>query len=101
MTHLSKTRIAFTPIIPYPATDFDTVYTCMINFQNVLLQKSLGSNPLWCDDGIYRIAKELQLLDPDKFGNIFLGIGGFHPEKVVIASCGKHLEENGIDSIFL
>ena len=73
----------------------------MINLQNVLLQKSLGSSPLWCDDGIYRIAKELQLLDPDKFGNIFLGIGGFHPEKVVIASCGKYLEENGIDSIFL
>ena len=41
------------------------------------------------------------MLNPDKFGNIFLGLGGFHLEKVVIACCGKYLEESGIDSIFV
>ena len=49
----------------------------------------------------YRIVKELQLINPDKFGNIFLGLGGFHLEKVIIASCGKYLEESDIDSIFV
>ena len=87
----SKTRIAFTPIIPYPATDFDTI----------LLQKGLESGPLWCDEGAYCIAEEIQLLNPDKFGNIYLGCGGFHLEKVVIACCGKYLVESGIDSIFV
>ena len=73
----------------------------MINSQDVLLQKGFESGPLWCDEGVYHIAKELQLLNPDKFGNIFLGLGGFHPEKVVIACCGKYLEVSGIYSIFV
>ena len=73
----------------------------MINFHNVLLQKGLESGPLWCDEGVYGIAKELQLLNPDKFANIFLRLGGLHLEKVVIVCCGKCLEESGIDSIFV
>ena len=43
----------------------------MINFQDVLLQKGLQYGPLWSDEGVYRIAKDLQLLNPDKFNNIF------------------------------
>ena len=73
----------------------------MINFQNVLLQKGLKSGPQWCDEGIYRIAKELQLLNSDKFGNIFLELGGFHFKKVKVACCGKYLEVSGINSIFV
>ena len=38
-----KPRISFTSTIPYPATDFNTIYTCMINFQDVLSQKGLES----------------------------------------------------------
>ena len=70
------------------------------NFQAVLLQKGLESIPIWCDEGVHRIAKEPQLLNPDKFEKAFLGFGGFHLEKVIIACCGKYLEESGIDSIF-
>ena len=50
----------------------------MVNFQDVLKQKQLDSGPLLSDEGVYRIAKEIQLLEPDKFSNIFLGLGGFH-----------------------
>ena len=57
--------------------------------------------PLWSDEGVYRIAKEIQLQQPEKFDNIFLGIGGFHLEKIVIACCGKYLEESGIDSVLV
>ena len=60
------TRIALTPIIPHPATEYDTIHTCMKNLQDVLSQKC---GPLWCDEGVYRIVKELQLLDPDGFRN--------------------------------
>ena len=35
----------------------------------------------------------LQFLQPIKFGNIFLGISGFHLEKVIIACWGKYLKE--------
>ena len=89
------------PIVPYPATEFDTIYTVMINFQDVLRQKGLRCGTLWSDEGVYRIAKELQLLYPARFENIFLGIGGFHMENVVIACCVKYLEEIGIDHVLV
>ena len=41
------TRIAFTPIILYPATEFHTIYTAMVNFEDVLSQKKMKYGPLW------------------------------------------------------
>ena len=95
------TACAYTPILPYPATQFDTIFTTMINFQDVLSQKGQEYGPLWSDEGVYRIAKEIQLRHPDKFDNIFLGIGGFHLEKVVISCLGVYLESSGIDSLMV
>ena len=45
---------------------------------------------LWWNEGVYRIAKEIQLQQPEKFGNISLGI--------VSACCGQYLKEIGIES---
>ena len=73
----------------------------MCNFQDVLLQKNQICGPLWCDEGVYQLAKEIQLLHPDKFDNIFLGMGGFHTEKVILACCGKLLETIGARDIFI
>ena len=50
---------------------------------------------------MYRLAKELQLLDPARFDNIFLGLGSFHTEKVMIACCGKYVADTRIDSILV
>ena len=99
--HHFLTEICFTPIVPYPATDYDTIFTCMKNIQDVLEQKSQKYGPLWCDEGVYRIAKELQLLNPESFKNIFLGLGGFHMEKIVLACLGKYLEEVGIEQVLV
>ena len=85
------TQCGFTPILPYPATQHDTIFTTMINFQDVLLQRGHENGQLWSDEGVYTISKEIQLLYPEKFSNIFLGIGGFHLEKVVIGCLGHTL----------
>ena len=37
----------------------------------------------------------------ERFDNIFLGIGGFHMEKIIIACCGKYLEESGSITFWL
>ena len=55
------------------------------------------SGALWSDEGVYAIANEIQLLKPEQFGNIFLGVGPFQMEKIVIACLGKHLGCIGID----
>lgn len=48
--------------------------------------------PLRSDQGMHRIAKEIQLLKLDRFDNILLELVGFHTEKVVLTSIGKLLE---------
>ena len=77
----------------------DTIYTMMVNFQDVLKQQGKPYGALWCDEGVYAIAKELQLLFPEKFKNIFLGLGGFHYEKIVYGCVGRYLEISGIDAV--
>ena len=67
----------------------------MKNFQDILKQRELPYGPLWCDQGVYRIAKEIQLLKSVEFDNIFVGLGGFHTEKIVLACIGKYLVNIG------
>ena len=43
----------------------------------------------------------MQLMHPKEFENIFLDLGGFHREKVVIACVGRFLEDVGVDSVFV
>ena len=64
------TKCAFIPILSYPATEKDSIFTTMVNFQDVLKQKQLDSGPLLSDEGVYRIAKDIQLCEPDKVSNI-------------------------------
>ena len=93
------TRLSFSPIIPHTATEHDAILTAMVNFQDVLQQRGMSCGPLWSDKGVYILAKELRLNHPGKFNNIFLGIGGFHMEKIIIACCGKYLEESRINNV--
>ena len=73
----------------------------MKKFQDILKQRELPYGPLWSDQGVYRIGKEMQLLKLDEFDNIFLGLGGFHTEKVVLACIGKFLERSGVEEILV
>ena len=49
------------PILPYPATEYDAIFTTIINFLAVLKQKEPENDPLWSDEGVYHTAKEIQL----------------------------------------
>ena len=100
LVNVKTTKSTFTPIIPHPATDFSTIYRCMKNYQDILNQRNVPYSRLWCFEGVYRIAKEIQLLRPDEFRNIFLGIGGLLSEKIVLACLGKYLEKSGIEKVF-
>ena len=56
---------------------------------DILKQRELPYGLLQCDQGVYKIVKEVHLLTPDEFDNIFLGMGGFHTGKIVSASTEK------------
>ena len=89
---VNSTSTAFIPILPHPATTYDSIFTSIMNFQNIMKQTGNISGALWCNEGVYHIAREIQLLSPDSFDNVFLGFGGFHMEKVVMACLGKYLK---------
>ena len=95
-----ETQIAHTPILPYPATCYDSINTTLLNYQDVLLQRGQVCGSFWCDEGVYCIAKELQLLDR-KFDNIFIGLGGFHMEKNILGCIGQFLQNIGVRDIFI
>ena len=54
-----------------------------------------------CDENIYRIAKELQLLLSPKFDNVFIGIGGLHIEIILMVCCGLYLKDIAVQDIFV
>ena len=99
-TTQSITEIGFIPILPHRSTTMDSIYSTMKNFQDVLYQRNESSGALWCDEGVYCIAKEIQLLRPTEFDNIWLGMGPFHWSKILMASMGKFLEHSGIAELY-
>ena len=99
--NFSPTTTVLTPILPHPATTYDSIFTTMVNFQDALKQKGYAYGALWADEGAYCIAKEIQLMKPDQFDNIFLGLGGFHMEKIVLACVGLYLEPSGIFGVLV
>lgn len=94
--HPPKAISASVPILPYPATSPSAIYTTMVNFQDAMVQVNQKCGALWSDEGVYHIAKELQLLFPSDFGNIFLGLGSFHTTKIIINCIGQYLQDSGI-----
>ena len=94
-------KCAFTPNLPYSVTEDDVIFTTMINFHDVLKQKERENGPFWSDEGVYHIAKKIQLLYPQKFSNIFLEVGGFHLEKVVTGFLGTYLKSSGIVNLLV
>ena len=94
--HIPKTLSACVPILPHPATSQASIFSTLINFQDAMSQVSQSCGALWSDEGVYHIAKELQLLFPTEFDNIFLGMGSFHSAKIVINCLGQYLKDSGI-----
>ena len=94
-------NIGFMPVLPHPITDEETVYTALKNFQGILKQLKQSKIPVTCDEGVYRIAREIMLNKPEEFENIVLYLGSFHLIKVYCACIGKYLDGGGAETIFV
>ncbi len=92
---LPQQTVGFLPVLPFPVTEYRTVYTALKNFQDILSQLGQSNMAITCDEGVYRIAKEVQLRYPDEFGNVILCLGPFHMIKIVQACIGHYIEGSG------
>ena len=52
------TKCGITTILPYSATDYNAIFTIVINIQDVMKQKERENGPLWSDEGVNHIAKK-------------------------------------------
>lgn len=91
--------VAFTPVLPHPITDYNTVFTALVNLQNILLQLDQSFLPTYCDEKVYAIVKEVQLHKPDQFSNLIPVLGSFHMLKVVQTCIGKYLRGSGAEKL--
>lgn len=93
--------VGFLPILPFPVTEYKTVYTAMKNFQNVLGQLKQERLAITCDEGVYRIARDIQLLHPEEFSDLVICLGSFHLLKIYLGCIGKYVRGSAAESIFI
>ena len=96
-----KQIIGFLPIVPFPVTDYVTVYTCLCNFNDLLSQLNQEYLAVTCDEDVCRIARNIQLQRPKEFEKIILCLGSFHLTKVLHACIGKYLTNGGVENMFI
>ena len=75
---IDVTEIGYCPMIPVPATDFNTIYTMMKSFQRMF--SSLGQK--WTlvtyDEAIYCKAQIIEWRNHQEFENDHFEMGGMH-----------------------
>ena len=94
-------HVAFLPVLPHPATDYNSIYSQMKNFVEVCSQLNQDKFPIYCDEKVYAIAKEIQLQCPQEFSCLFLCLGTFHCVKNLLKCNGKSLEGSGAELVWL
>jgi len=94
-------RVAFLPVFPHPVTEYCTVYSAMKNMVDLLHQLDQAQLAVTTDEGVYHIAREIQLHKPNEFKGIILCMGSFHMTKVLLGCIGKYLRGSGAENIWV
>ena len=93
-------QVGFLPVLPHPVTKYETVYTSLKNFVNILSQLHQKHMAIFCDEGVYHIAREITLQKPVEFGELVLCLGSFHLIKTLLACIGKYISGSGCRTIW-
>lgn len=91
-------KVGFLPVIPYPVTNYSTVFTALKNFQNVRAQlEDQPTLPVFCDEGVFHIVAEILMNNPADFCDLYPMMGAFHMTKVALRCAGTYLSGCGIE----
>ena len=94
-------NLAFLPVLPHPVTQYPTVYTAMKNFMEIGSQLAQNEIPMYCDEGVYCIVREIQLMRPEEFRTLVPCLGTIHLNKTVLKCIGKSLAGSGAEITWL
>ena len=96
-SNLNLKRVGFVPILPYPITKHEVVYTSLINLKSIATKLEQKILPFFCDEGVYQYVIDIYFDRPSLFDNIFPMLGGFHMTKAALRCAGKYLHGSGIE----
>ena len=57
--NIPEKAVGFLPVLSHPVTDHETVFTAMHNLLNVPNQLGQSYPPVFCDEGVFHIAREI------------------------------------------
>ena len=99
--NIPQKNLAFMPVLPYPVTQYSTVYTAIKNVMDISSQLVQNEIPLYCDEGVYCIVREIQLQRPDEFRRLVPCAGTLHLTKNVLKCIGRSLSGSGVELVWL
>ena len=73
----------------------------MCNFQEILSQLNQKQIAIFCDEGVYHIARHIKFVEEEKFKDIIFMLGNFHFTKVLLGCIGKYVRESGVENVFV
>ena len=73
-------NLAFLPVLPYPITQYDTVYTKRRSFDAICKKLVQIHIPMFADEKVYAMIREIKFLRPDEFEPIIPMLGAWHAE---------------------
>ena len=100
-TNVPIMQAGFLPYLPHLVTEHSTVFNALHNFLKILSQLNQTALPIFCDEGVFRIAFDIVLSNPIEFDKLIPMLGSFHTAKVVEHCIGKYLRGSGVeDALF-
>ncbi len=93
--------LTFLPVLPYPVTQYATVYSAMKNFGSICFQLVQREILMYCDEGVYSIVKDIQLMRSEEIQTLVPVMRTFHLVKIVLKYIGKALDGSGADYTWL
>ena len=66
-----KQKVGYPPVIPYPITDYSTVYTALCYFVDILKQLKQDYLIITCDYGVHNLSRHIIFENPEKFKSIY------------------------------
>ena len=82
--------------LPYPVTEYNTVYTSLRNFVKIHTQLSQSFLPVICDEGVFYIFADFVLQQPGQFKILIPMLKGFHMAKALLHCIGKFTKINDL-----
>ena len=96
-----KTTIGYCPMIPAPATDFNTVYSMMKYFQRLFFALGQQWTYVTCDEAIYCKAQIIKWRNQREFENAEIEMGGLHRTMNFMGCIGHIMDVSGLSEILM